>query len=127
MFNPELSEKPYLVAFNKMDIPEVSEKWASFRDSLHSQGIQPFCMSAVKREGTHEVISAAYELVRKLKEANREEGEESIVFCLTTVIASLASIPASALLFIYSYLYEHVSLAVISLFYIFLGLIWPIF
>lgn len=82
MFNPELSEKPYLVAFNKMDIPEVSEKWAYFRDSLHSRGIEPFCMSAVKREGTHEVISAAYELVRKLKEANREEGEESIIFYL---------------------------------------------
>ncbi|KAF3628050.1 putative GTP-binding protein OBGC1, chloroplastic [Capsicum annuum] len=73
MFSPKLAEKPYLVAYNKMDIPDAYENWKTFRDSLRSHGIEPFCMSAVKREGTHEVICAAYELVCRGREAAKEE------------------------------------------------------
>ncbi|MCE3215682.1 hypothetical protein HAX54_003185 [Datura stramonium] len=73
MFSPELAEKPYLVAYNKMDLPDAYENWKTFRDSLRSRGIEPFCMSAVKTEGTHEVICAAYELVRRRREAAKEE------------------------------------------------------
>ncbi|KAF7146793.1 hypothetical protein RHSIM_Rhsim04G0218700 [Rhododendron simsii] len=72
LFNPELAEKPYLVAYNKMDLPEASERWSTFKKKLHALGIEPFCMSAVKSEGTHEVICAAYELVRKRIEDNKE-------------------------------------------------------
>ncbi|KAI8004125.1 hypothetical protein LOK49_LG08G03146 [Camellia lanceoleosa] len=74
LFNPELAEKPYLVAYNKMDLLEASERWVSFKENLQARGIEPFCMSAVMREATHEVICAAYELVRKRMEDNKEEG-----------------------------------------------------
>ncbi|GAB4830680.1 hypothetical protein Ancab_039502 [Ancistrocladus abbreviatus] len=69
LFNPELAEKPYVVAYNKMDLPEASEGWAVFEESLQARGIEPFCMSALTKEGTHEVVCAAYELVRKTREA----------------------------------------------------------
>ncbi|CAN4113584.1 unnamed protein product [Withania somnifera] len=72
MFSPELAEKPYLVVYNKMDLPDAYENWKTFRDSLRSRGIEPFCMSAVKKEGTHDVICAAYELVHR-REAAKEE------------------------------------------------------
>ncbi|XP_031274384.1 GTP-binding protein OBGC, chloroplastic [Pistacia vera] len=72
LFSPEIAGKPYVVAYNKMDLPEAYEKWSSFRERLQARGIEPFCMSAVKREGTHEVICAAYELLRKSKQANKE-------------------------------------------------------
>ncbi|KAL6971325.1 hypothetical protein U1Q18_031003 [Sarracenia purpurea var. burkii] len=74
LFNLELSEKPYLVAYNKMDLPEAYENWQSFKERLQARGIEPFCMSAVERKGTHEVISAAHELVQKRKKVNKEEG-----------------------------------------------------
>ncbi|KZV27739.1 GTP-binding protein OBGC, chloroplastic [Dorcoceras hygrometricum] len=71
MFSPELAEKPFMVAFNKMDLPEAHEKWHSFKETLLARGIEAFCMSAVTREGTHEVVSSAHELVRnKTKEYN---------------------------------------------------------
>lgn len=73
MFSPELAEKPYLVAYNKMDLPDAYENWKSFKERLSSCGIEPFCMSAVNREGTQEVICAAYELLRKRKEATKGE------------------------------------------------------
>ncbi|KAL0457372.1 UNVERIFIED_CONTAM: GTP-binding protein OBGC, chloroplastic [Sesamum latifolium] len=73
MFSPELAEKPYIVAYNKMDLPEASENWPSFREALQARGIEPFCMSAVTRNGTQEVTNSAYELVCK-NAANKEEG-----------------------------------------------------
>lgn len=79
MFSPELSEKPCIVAFNKMDLPEARKNWPSFKRKLQSQGIEPFCISAVQREGTHEVICAAYELLRENKVDN-EECNTSILF-----------------------------------------------
>lgn len=75
MFSPELAEKPYVVAFNKMDLPEASEKWPSFKDALQSRGVEPFCISAVTRNGTREVINSAYELVQK-NGADRKEGQK---------------------------------------------------
>ena len=55
-----------------MDLPEAYEKWPSFKEMLQARGIKPFCMSAVKREGTHEVICAAYELLQKSKREKQE-------------------------------------------------------
>ncbi|KAG4126635.1 hypothetical protein ERO13_D10G168700v2 [Gossypium hirsutum] len=70
MFSPELAEKPFIVAYNKMDLPEAYENWPSFKEKLEGLGIETCCMSAVKREGTHEVISAAYKLLQETKEPN---------------------------------------------------------
>lgn len=81
MFSPELAEKPYVVAFNKMDLPEACENWTSFRENLCSRGIEAFCMSAVKSEGTHEVICAAHRLVQEVKEASKE-GQESMLILI---------------------------------------------
>lgn len=78
MFSPELAEKPYIIAFNKMDLLEACENWQSFREKLHSCGIEPFCVSAVKSEGTHEVICAAHRLVQEVKEDSKG-GQESML------------------------------------------------
>lgn len=74
LFSPELAEKPYLVAYNKMDLPEASEKWASFKENLQAHGITPFCMSALNRQGTHDVVCAAYELRENLKAKEEPAG-----------------------------------------------------
>lgn len=88
MFSPELAEKAYVVAFNKMDIPEACENWISFREKLRSRGVEPCCMSAAKSEGTHEVICAAHRLVQAAKESAREEGQESILISLISKTGS---------------------------------------
>ncbi|KAK8946409.1 hypothetical protein KSP39_PZI007361 [Platanthera zijinensis] len=65
LFSPGLSEKLYIVAFNKTDLPEAYEKWDSFRKYLQNRGIEPLCISAMHRQGTHDVISAAHSLLQK--------------------------------------------------------------
>ncbi|KAJ0601900.1 putative GTP-binding protein OBG [Helianthus annuus] len=73
MFSPEIAEKPYIVAYNKMDLPDAYEKWESFQKHLHSRGIVPFCISAINRQGTRELITAAYELIRQQVEDKKED------------------------------------------------------
>ena len=82
LFSPEIAEKPYVVAYNKMDLPEARENWLSFKKRLQAHGIEVLCMSAVNREGTHEVICAAYELLQKYKEAKREFEGQIFTFML---------------------------------------------
>ncbi|XP_065863594.1 GTP-binding protein OBGC, chloroplastic isoform X2 [Euphorbia lathyris] len=72
LFSPEIAEKPFVVAYNKMDLPEAYEHWPSFKEHLQARGIDPFCISALRRDGTNELIRAAYELVREDKELNQE-------------------------------------------------------
>ena len=79
LFNPELAEKPYLVAFNKMDLPEASDRWETFKEHLLAKGIEPFCMSAISQQGTHGVVCAAYKLVTELKQAAK--GVEGKLCC----------------------------------------------
>ncbi|KAI7746350.1 hypothetical protein M8C21_030601, partial [Ambrosia artemisiifolia] len=73
MFSPEIAEKPYIVAYNKMDLPDAYEKWESFQKHLQSRGIEPFCISAINRQGTRELITAAYELIRQQLEDKKED------------------------------------------------------
>ncbi|KAM6545219.1 hypothetical protein CsatB_025955 [Cannabis sativa] len=73
MFSPEIAEKPFVVAFNKMDLPEARENWPSFKEHLQALGIEPFCISAVQRDGTHEVICAAYKILQERKATMEEE------------------------------------------------------
>ena len=65
-----------------MDLPEAYERWPSFKEMLQTRGIETFCMSAVKREGTHEVACAAYELLRNRKESNIVGGQNFILISL---------------------------------------------
>lgn len=72
LFSPSLVDKPYVVVFNKMDLPEASERWNTFREKLQSEGIDPFCISAINRQGTQDVIHAAYKLLQKERQRMKE-------------------------------------------------------
>ncbi|XP_010921754.1 probable GTP-binding protein OBGC1, chloroplastic [Elaeis guineensis] len=72
LFSPELAEKPYIVVYNKMDLPEAYERWNLFKEHLQARGIHPLCISAMNREGTHDVVHAAYELLQKEREERKK-------------------------------------------------------
>lgn len=73
-----------------MDLPEAYENWESFKEKLQSRGITPFCMSAVKREGTHEVICAAYELLRK---SNKTRWNMKVIICFKLILCIIVTSP----------------------------------
>jgi GTP-binding protein len=61
LFDPKLGQKPQVVAFNKMDMPEVRERWPKIRKELQAKGYKPLAISAVTGESVHELLWKAAE------------------------------------------------------------------
>lgn len=66
-YNPELAERPQIVAANKCDLlPQGSARLEEFRDYVEALGYELFEMSAATQAGTHELVLAAAEKLAKL-------------------------------------------------------------
>ncbi len=68
LFDIALNQKAQLVVFNKMDIPEVQEKWPEIKKILESKGYQPMAISAMIRTDLQPVLWKTLELVQKAPE-----------------------------------------------------------
>ena len=67
LFNPALADKPQIVVFNKMDLPDAQVRWPEVRGALIALGVQePLAISAITGENVqallHRVIGALDEL-----------------------------------------------------------------
>jgi GTP-binding protein len=63
LFDPALAEKPQVVAFNKMDLDAVRERWPRVRRALVKRGYEPMAISAATGEGVRELLYKAAELL----------------------------------------------------------------
>lgn len=71
-------DKPYIVVYNKMDLPEASERWNKFQEKLQAEGIEPYCISAMNRQGTEDVVLAAYKVLQKDRQRMKDDEGISI-------------------------------------------------
>jgi len=69
-FGHGLERKPQLVVLNKMDMPEVRERWPEIKAALKEQGYPCLAISALARDGTRELL---YRAARMLAELPAEE------------------------------------------------------
>ena len=63
LFDPALAEKPQLVVLNKMDLPEVQDRWPEVRQAIEDRGYEVMSMSAVTGESVRKVLYRAAELL----------------------------------------------------------------
>ena len=63
MFDEKLSEKLQIVAFNKMDLPLVAERWPSVQAELKALGVDVMPISAVTHMNVRKLMWKAFELV----------------------------------------------------------------
>ena len=77
LFNPELREKPQLIAVTKIDLPAVRERVTEFEAELSRVDAPVYFISAATGEGVPELINKAAELLAELKSRAEEvkEGE----------------------------------------------------
>jgi len=68
LFDPALKQKSQLVIFNKMDVPEVQEKWPKVKKALELKGYQPMAISALIHQDLQPVLWKVLELVQKAPE-----------------------------------------------------------
>ena len=80
LFDPDLAEKPQVVAFNKMDLPEVAARWPEVEAALKARGYQVFPISAVTGEGVKKVLWRAAEILETLPPLPPEEAEAVPVY-----------------------------------------------
>ena len=69
LFKPHLATKPQLVAFNKMDVPEVQERWPEVRQALAGMGIKALPISAVTGENVQTLLQQTLAMLITLPEA----------------------------------------------------------
>ncbi|MCO6450366.1 MAG: GTPase ObgE [Caldilineales bacterium] len=66
LFKPHLADTPQIVVVNKMDIPEVRERWPELRDSLAAMGVEPMSISAITGENVQELLRLAAKMLGEL-------------------------------------------------------------
>ncbi len=59
LFDPNLAKKPQIVALNKMDQPEVQEKWPKIKKELKKRGFPSMAISALARTNVRELLLKA--------------------------------------------------------------------
>lgn len=75
LFDAELAKKPQVVALNKMDLPEVRQRWPEIAAALKKRGYESFAISAASGENVRPLLFRAYE---RLQEAPRPAREEEL-------------------------------------------------
>jgi GTP-binding protein len=65
LFDPELAKKPQVVALNKIDLPDVQERWTKISKDLKKRGYAPLAISAVAGTNVRQLLFRAAELLKE--------------------------------------------------------------
>lgn len=66
LFDDRLAEKPQIVVFTKMDLPEAQEKWPEIQAALQARGVEPMAISSATQENTRTLIQRIFQTVASL-------------------------------------------------------------
>lgn len=77
LFDPDLAKKPQIVAFNKMDLSEVKQRWQELQNAFGKKDIVCFPISAASGEGVRDVLWQAH---RELEDAPKPVDQEIAVY-----------------------------------------------
>ncbi|HEX4207136.1 MAG TPA: GTPase ObgE [Ktedonobacteraceae bacterium] len=71
-YDTHLGERPQIVVFNKIDLPEAQERWEAVKEHAEAEGYTVFAISAAAQQGTAELMQHA---AQRLREIQQEEIE----------------------------------------------------
>lgn len=74
LFDEQLSQKPQVVAVNKLDLPEVKDRWPSIERTFRRKGHQPLSISAKTHQGLRELLFAAHNALQQAQPMPVSEG-----------------------------------------------------
>lgn len=68
LFDEKIAEKPQIVAFNKMDLPSVQERWPEVQKAITDLGYEIMPMSTVTHENTNALMWKTYAMLEEAPE-----------------------------------------------------------
>jgi GTP-binding protein len=68
LFDEHLGEKPQLVALNKIDLPQVMDRWPELEQKINDRGYKPMAISAVTGKNVDQLLFKAAEMLAKTPE-----------------------------------------------------------
>jgi GTP-binding protein len=92
-YDEQLAQRPQIVVFNKMDLPDAQENWLTFKEQAEAAGYPVFAISAAAHQGTVELMEV---VARRLQELQREEAERAAQTIVDAEGAVLRPLPADA-------------------------------
>ncbi|MBL8161373.1 MAG: GTPase ObgE [Anaerolineae bacterium] len=66
LFDERLAEKPQIVVFTKMDLPEAQERWPEIEKALKARGVEPMAISAATQSNIRALVGRIFTLVDSL-------------------------------------------------------------
>jgi len=63
LFDPQMAKKPQVVVFNKIDLPEVKEKWSKVQRKFEKHGVHLIGISALNHENLNKLLWQTHELL----------------------------------------------------------------
>lgn len=82
LFDAKLAEKPQIIAYNKIDLPEVAERWPRVKKELEKRGFRVMAISAMARTGTQDLLWKVVELLQTAPEPSLPRSAELPVYRL---------------------------------------------
>ncbi len=73
-YSEQLAQRPQIVVFNKMDLPEAQERWSALKAQAEAAGYSIFAISAATHQGTQELMQYT---ARRLQEIRQQEAEQA--------------------------------------------------
>ena len=68
LFDERMAEKPQIVVFTKMDLPEAQERWPEIEAALKARGVEPMAISAATQSNVRALIQRVFQVVASLPE-----------------------------------------------------------
>ena len=72
LFDPGLAKKPQVVAVNKMDLPDVMERWENLQNNLKKKGMSASAISAVTGTNVRTLLYKVYDLLQQIPATPKE-------------------------------------------------------
>jgi len=72
LFDPDLVRKPQIVVLNKIDLPDVRERWPDVKKLLEGLGLEPAAISAMTGENVKPLLWRVVELLEQVPEQKAE-------------------------------------------------------
>lgn len=84
-YHLRLTERPQIVAANKMDLPGAAEQLEHFKERMDEEDVPVFAVSAATGEGIRELLFAAADLIEETPDfpvltENEDNDEEDVVY-----------------------------------------------